>query len=118
MNAANEELRYELTGIVNGGRGCGSFNTPDIYTSTTFGPIYDWIRNQVERKCLPREECPKIQEFYDVIKSNKTEEDKKENLKDKLRKLICDRKKRLFYCDAVRKENKTGEKIDRSFHKP
>ena len=88
LNAANEELRYELTGIVNGGRGCGSFNTPDIYTSTTFGPIYDWIRKQVERKCLPREECPKIQKIYDVINSDKTEEDKKENLKDKLRKLI------------------------------
>ena len=109
LNDENGNLQYKLVGIVNGGRRCGSFNTPDIYTSTTFGPIYDWIGEQVERKCLTRQECPAIQEVYDVIKSDATDEEMKEKLKDNLRKLICDQKNKLFYCDAVEKDEK-GEK--------
>ena len=109
LNAGNEKLQYEMNGIVNGGELCGSFKTPDIYTSTTFSPIYDWIREKVERWCLPRQECPAIQEVYDMIESDETDAKMKEELKDDLRKLICDRKKKLFYCDAVEKDEK-GEK--------
>ena len=39
------QLRYELRGLVNGGKRCGAFNTPDIYTSTTYPEIYEWIRD-------------------------------------------------------------------------
>ena len=43
---------YFLRGIVNGGIGCGKFSTPDIYTSTTFSPIYEWILDVVEDDCV------------------------------------------------------------------
>ena len=111
LNTESEKSKYELNGVVNGGQGCGSFNRPDIYTSTTFTPIYDWIRRQVERKCLTKQECPAIQEKYEVYKRDETDESTKEKLKKDLKKLICDRKKKLFYCDVAKRDNK-GENND------
>ena len=43
----NSELRYVLKGIVQGGEACGAYDTPDVFTSTNFGPIFNWILKKV-----------------------------------------------------------------------
>ena len=102
FNTALDKVHFELNGIVNGGERCGRFNTPDIYTSTTFAPIYEWIREKVEcsegQKCLIRQKCPEIQEKYDEIQSIFIESDVKRKLTNELRKSVCDKKEKLFCC--------------------
>ena len=46
----SKEFRYELKGIVNGGKRCGSFESPDIYTSTSVEDIRLWISNIIQNK--------------------------------------------------------------------
>ena len=43
----SQKRRYELIGIVNSGYNCGRLNSPDIYTSSTHPPIFEFIRKAV-----------------------------------------------------------------------
>ena len=41
------EFRFVLEGIVQGGGGCAVYDAPDVFTSTNFAPIYEWIVRKV-----------------------------------------------------------------------
>ena len=96
-------LRYELRGLVNGGKRCGIFNTPDIYTSTTYPEIYDWIRENIEcsagEHCVPRNDCPHVQSKYQVYEDKTTQSALKAVTRQQLRSLVCDTEERLFCCE-------------------
>ena len=73
------ELRFVLKGIVQGGEACGAYNSPDVFTSTNFGPIYNWIVRKVNAcsnghlECTNGEDLLKLfihYETVDIIKKN------------------------------------------------
>ena len=104
---SNGTLRYELRGLVNGGKRCGAFNTPDIYTSTTYPEIYKWIRDIIEctdgKQCVPRNECPDVEAKYKIFEAETTNNALKENTRKELRNMVCDQQEKLFCCKGEKK---------------
>ena len=95
--------RFELTGLVNGGKVCGAFGLPDVYTKTSFDAIHQWIVKKISGclnghlQCLDREECPYIKNLYKHLLQNAGKEERRTGVKE-LKSLVCEQKKRTFCC--------------------
>ena len=99
-----------MKGIVQGGKKCGSFESPDLYVSISEQDIRTWIdkivageetvidkcfQNQV---CVPRDQCEYIRRLYNKFEDLETTEKGKEITKHRLQSKICNRENKHFCC--------------------
>ena len=95
--------RFELKGLVNGGKVCGAFGLPDIYTKTGFDAVHNWIVETISGckdghlQCVSRDNCPYVKNLYSQVLGRIDQNEKLDKFRE-IKALVCDKKKRTFCC--------------------
>ena len=104
------QFRYQLKGLVNGGKRCGQFGSPDIYTSTTYDQIFSWISSKIDhlevvegkcsddQHCVSQEACPHVKDLFAVMQNVSNVVGLRNKASEEINCLVCDPGRNMFCC--------------------